>query len=187
MNIKKNLKKMSGTLAVAISMLAFNAAAQADCTDEIELITAAADGLRCSYGEFAGGNWDSKPIWQKAAGKGRKKQDAVGDGCEVHQSLARFLYEARDPDRDSPPPKKKGNNVARGAAHALADGKFQGAIDLLTSLQASIANSRLNPEFGTVHDSETGADGDAQYWATKLSIFAGIMAGRIHPETQSCD
>ena len=182
-----NIKKISGTLAVVITMLGFNAAAQADCTDEIEKITEAADKLRCAYGEFAGGSWNNNPIWQKQAGKGRKKQDAVGDGCEVHQSLARHLYEKRDPERDSPPPKKRGNNVARGAAHALAEGKFQNAIDLLTGLQASIANSKVNPEFGKVLDPETGVDGDAEYWAMKLSYFAGIMAGQIHPETQSCD
>ena len=126
-----NIKKISGTLAVVITMLGFNAAAQADCTDEIEKITEAADKLRCAYGEFAGGSWNNNPIWQKQAGKGRKKQDAVGDGCEVHQSLARHLYEKRDPERDSPPPKKRGNNVARGAAHALAEGKFQNAIEFV--------------------------------------------------------
>ena len=185
-----NIKKIGSGLVVAISMLAFNAAAQADCTDEIEAITTKADELRCGYGEFASGsilNWMNKPIWQKQAGKGRKKQDAVGDGCEVHQSLARLLYEERDfTDPDSRPRKNK-NNVAKGAAHALADGQFQYAIDLLTELQASIATSVLNPDFTTVSDPETGIDGDAQYWATKLSMFAGSMADRIHPETQSCD
>lgn len=184
-----NIKKTGSGLVVAISMLAFNAAAQADCTDEVEDITAAADALRCAYGEFAGGTWNDVPIWQKAAGNGRKKQNAVGDGCEVHQKLARLLYEKPvvKETKGKGKPREDNQPDGRGAARALADGQFQYAVDLLTELQASIATSVLNPDFTTVRDPETGTDGDAQYWATKLSMFAGSMAGRIHPETQSCD
>lgn len=192
------IRKTGVCLGVAFSLLAFTAAAKADCTDEIADLKAAADKLRCGYGDFAGGsiyNWMNDPIWQKEAGKGKgKKPDAEpaepGDGCEVHWNMARKLYEepvVKETNRKGNGPATKSDS--RGAARALEDGKYQEAVDLLIGLQASIASSVTTPEdeFTNVFDPETGASGNAEYWATKLSDFAGTIAGRIHPDTQSCD
>ena len=174
---------MSGSLAVAICMLAFNSVALADCTDEIVAIKESAEKLRCAKD---GGKWpDWTPIWQKKAGKGRIKQGEVGDGCEVHLSLARLLYELRDPDRNSPPHKKRGNNVARGAAHALADGQFQYAVDLLEEFQLSIATSVINPDFTVVEDKD-GIERTAEWYATAWSLWADKMQARIDPVAGVC-
>jgi len=176
------IKKTGTSLAIVFSMLAFNAAAQADCTEEIDHITQAADNLRC---EADGGLWAVKPIWQKAAGKGRKKQDAVGDGCEVHQSIARKLYEVRDfSDPDSRPrPNKKGTNLASGAAQSLEYGKFQAAIDSLTAIELAVDASVVNPDFGILVDEwNNNVDGDAEYWAARVKAFATDMKTRIDPE-----
>jgi len=177
-----NIKKTGTSLAIVFSMLAFNAAAQADCTEEIDHITQAADNLRC---EADGGLWAVKPIWQKAAGKGRKKQDAVGDGCEVHQSIARKLYEVRDfSDPDSRPrPNKKGTNLASGAAQSLEYGKFQAAIDSLTAIELAVDASVVNPDFGILEvdpQNPTG-EGTADYWAARVRNFATDMKTRIDP------
>ena len=186
-----NIKKTGTSLAIVFSMLAFNAAAQADCTEEIAHIKQAADNLRCTIDQSedfgdAAGLWDWEPIWQKAAGKGRKKQDAVGDGCEVHQSIARKLYEVRDfSDPDSRPrPNKKGTNLASGAAQSLEYGKFQAAIDSLTAIELAVDASVVNPDpkWGTVVDvSNDNFEGDAKYWAAKVKAFATDMKTRIDP------
>ena len=173
-----NIKKTGTSLAIVFSMLAFNAAAQADCTEEIDHITQAADNLRC---EADGGLWDHAPIWQKAAGKGKNKQDAVTDGCETHQSIAKKLYEKRD---GSPPPRnKKGTNDATGAAQALKYGKFQAAIDSLTAIELAVDASVVNPDFGILVDEwNNNVDGDAEYWAARVKAFATDMKTRIDPE-----
>ena len=175
-----NIKKTGTSLAIVFSMLAFNAAAQADCTEEIDHITQAADNLRCTAD---GGLWAHAPIWQKAAGKGKKKQDAVTDGCETHQSIAKKLYEERDFD-GKPPPRNK-NNLATGAAQALKYGKFQAAIDSLTAIELAVDASVVNPapDWGTVVDvSNNNFEGDAEYWAAKVKAFATDMKTRIDPE-----
>jgi hypothetical protein len=183
-----NIKKTGTSLAIVFSMLAFNAAAQADCTEEIDHITQAADNLRCTLDQSkdfgdAAGLWDHAPIWQKAAGKGKNKQDAVTDGCETHQSIAKKLYEKRD---GSPPPRnKKGTNDATGAAQALKYGKFQAAIDSLTAIELAVDASVVNPapDWGTVVDvSNNNCEGDAEYWAAKVKAFATDMKTRIDPE-----
>ena len=184
------IKKTGTSLAIVFSMLAFNAAAQADCTEEIDHITQAADNLRCTLDQSedfgdAAGQWDWEPIWQKAAGKGRKKQDAVGDGCEVHQSIARKLYEVRDfSDPDSRPrPNKKGTNLASGAAQSLEYGKFQAAIDSLTAIELAVDASVVNPDFGILEvdpQNPTG-EGTADYWAARVRNFATDMKTRIDP------
>ena len=183
---KVNIKKTGASLAVAFSMLAFNAAAQADCTEEIDYITQAADNLRCTltqspeFGD-ANGLWDHAPIWQKAAGKGKKKQDAVTDGCETHQRIAKKLFEEREFSDDKRPPKNK-NNTATGAAQALTFGKFQAAIDSLTAIELAVDATVVNPDFGTLVDEwNNNVEGDAEYWAARVKAFATDMKTRIDP------
>lgn len=200
-----NIKKTGTSLAIVFSMLAFNAAAQADCTEEIAHIKQAADNLRCTLAqskEFGApsspdfelgerGLWDYAPIWQKAAGKGKKKQDAQTDGCETHQRIAKKLYEERDfsdPDSRPRPNGKNGKettNTATGAAQALEYGKFQAALDSLTAIELAVDASVVNPDpkWGTVVDvSNNNFEGDAKYWAAKVKAFATDMKTRIDPE-----
>ena len=173
-----NIKKTGASLAVAFSMLAFNAAAQADCTEEIDYITQAADNLRCTAD---GGLWAHAPIWQKAAGKGKKKQDAVTDGCETHQRIAKKLFEEREFSDDKRPPRNK-NNTATGAAQALTFGKFQAAIDSLTAIELAVDASVVNPDFGILVDQwNNNVDGNAEYWAARVKAFATDMKTRIDP------
>ena len=181
-----NIKKTGASLTIVFSMLAFNAAAQADCTKEIEYIKQAADNVRCADD----GLWTHKPIWQKAAGKGRDKKDPVGDGCEVHQSIAKKLYEVRDEyNTNTMPPykgakNKNGKNIAAGAAQELESGKFQAAIDSLTAIELAVDDSVVNPDFKILPDpwnTEVHV-GDADYWADKVRNFATVMKARIDPE-----
>ena len=114
---------------------------------------------------------------QQAAGKGKK--GAAGDGCDVHQKLARLLYE-------EPVVKAKGNNPAkqgsRGAARALEDHQYAYAIDLLTQLESSVDSSVVHPDFGTLIDKwNYDRVGDADYWAAKVRDFATAMKARIDP------
>lgn len=115
-----NIKKIGGSLAVALSMLALNGVVMADCdvgtisTDIKDQATA----LRC---DGLGGSYKGAPIWQYK-GDGDK-------GCVVHEKLAKLLWEVRD--GSTPPPIKNGNNLAKGAANDMDDGKFQSAIDQL--------------------------------------------------------
>ena len=184
---RMNIKKTGTSLAIVFSMLAFNAAAQADCTEEIDHITQAADNLRCTLDQSkdfgdAAGLWDHAPIWQKAAGKGKNKQDAVTDGCETHQSIAKKLYEEREFSDDKRPPRNK-NNLAAGAAQQLKFGKFQAALDSLTAIELAVDESVVNPDFGTLVDPwNNNVDGDAEYWATRVKAFATEMKTRIDPE-----
>ena len=183
-----NIKKTGTSLAIVFSMLAFNAAAQADCTEEIRSIKEAADNLRCTLDQSedfgdAAGQWDWEPIWQKAAGKGKKKQDAQTDGCETHQRIAKKLYEKRIDDGSPPPRNKKGTNDATGAAQALEYGKFQAAIDSLTAIELAVDASVVNPDFGILVDEwNNNVDGDAEYWAARVKAFATDMKTRIDPE-----
>ena len=178
-----NIKKIGSGLVVAISMLAFNAAAQADCTEEIDHIQQAADNLRCS--DF----WEHAPIWQYAAGKGRKKQNAVGDGCDVHQKLARLLYEKPviKESNGKGKPKSQSPSDSRGAARALEDHQYSYAIDLLTQLESSVDSSVVNPDFGILDDpynpDYVNDEGDADYWAARVRDFATAMKARIDPVT----
>ncbi len=116
-----NIKKIGGSLAVALSMLALNCVVMAVCdvgtisTDIKDQATA----LRCE--SLGNGTYIGDPIWQYK-GDGNK-------GCVVHEKLAKLLWELRD--GSTPPPIKNGNNLAKGAANDMDDGKFQSAIDQL--------------------------------------------------------
>jgi len=127
------IKRLGGSLAIAVSMLAFSMTAFAQACDvESAEIKYMADVLVCGKD---GGQWNDAAIWQF---KGKN-----GDGCEVHTKLAKLLYEERT---DEPPPRKKGNNVAKGAANDLDDGKYQSALDQLQLFIDTIVNdAKLNP------------------------------------------
>lgn len=151
-----NIKKIGGSFAVAISMLAFNAVAQADCTVESAEIKLQADWLLCAKD----GGKETQAIWQF---KGTK-----GDGCEVHKKLAKQLYVPHD----EPPlgrGKGKGNNIAQGAANSLDDEKYEDALmHLQTFIDTIRESAKLNPK-------NPDAASDADWWAT----WAQGMKGRI--------
>jgi hypothetical protein len=175
------IKKIGGTLAVVITMLAFNVSAQEQCADLVNEMAAdvlgAADQLRCTRD---GGQWTNAPIWQKAAGKGKHKNtdpDPLA-GCEVHLSLAKLIYEERDFTEPGSRPRKNRNNVAKGAAQALGDGQLEYAVQLLEELQSSIATSKENLDYGD----DEGKDSDgytAGQRAYLVSDWANKMAKRI--------
>jgi hypothetical protein len=138
------IRKLYGSLAVAITMFALSGIAQADqhlfkCpdgTDDLgipglgpefsrenvaQAIADMAAKLRCTDAEPEAGNWPyHDPIWQKRPNN--KNDDPAADGCEVHLSLAKSL--------DAPPQEKKNSDKGnpnkteperRGAARAVFD------------------------------------------------------------------
>lgn len=110
-----NIKKMSGSLVAATLLLGLNTVAMADCADVITEIELKANALRCTTSS-SGGQWDpANPIWQY---KGTK-----GDGCVIHEKLARKL----DEERTEPPPKinKNKTNTEAGAANNFRNGKYE--------------------------------------------------------------
>ena len=130
-----SIKKLSGSIAVAIAVFGLSGAALADghietCDDVVIDIERQAVALRCE----PDGLWDaSMPIWQY---RGKK-----GDGCILHEKLARKL----DEERTEPPPKKnkKGTNTAAGAAEAFAKGQYE---EGLAQLQEFIDELRYSLE-----------------------------------------
>lgn len=178
---KVNIKKIGSGLIVAISMLAFNAAAQdpEQCADLVTEMTGdpvtqgTADALRCA----PDGLWTHGPIWQFQGGKGKK--GAAGDGCDVHQKLARLIYEKPVVKVSKGKGKPTDNQPdGRGAARALADGQLEYAVQLLEELQSSIATSKLNPDYGV----SEGKDSDGYTAAQRaylVSLWADTMAKRI--------
>lgn len=196
---KVNIKKIGSGLIVAMSMLAFNAAASDECGTAITNIKLAAENLRC-VGSVEGntGLWDpNNPIWQKAAGKGKGKNsdpDMAGDGCEVHQNLARLLYEKpvvkESNGKGGNKPKNPNEDLGRGAARALEDHQYDYAVTLLDEFVRSIDSSALNPElelndlypdFVDPAYVGKGEPGDAEYWAVgKARYFATQMIVAIN-------
>ena len=177
-----NIKKIGSGLVVAISMLAFNAAAQADhnCGSQIDGIKTIELWLNCDK------TWTDDPIWQFQGGKGKNK-DVTTDGCEVHKKLSKLLYELRT---DEPPiqggknGKGNGNNQARGAANDLDDHKYQSAVDQLQLFQDTIENdAKLNPDF---EPTDLPYYRDAQMWADFFKDQARIIQDQIDPETGTC-
>ena len=157
-----NIKKMSGSFAVAISVLALCAPTMADdCTEVSDGIKAMAYNLQCK----PEGAWDTEAIWQWK-GKGEL-------GCAVHAKLAKQLHVPFDPDK--PPPKKKGNNIAKGAANSLDDHKYQDAIDHLQNFWDTIEyNARLNSD-----DREDNREAEAL--ADEQQEIAQMLIGQIDP------
>jgi len=129
------IQKIGGSLAVALSLVAFGTAMadEASCLavgDDIQYLS---QELRCD----PDGYWTGPAIWQYK-GKGEL-------GCIVHEKLAKLLYE----ERTEPPPEiKKGNNLAKGAANDVYDGKYQDAIDQLQRfIDTILYDARLNKDF----------------------------------------
>jgi len=132
-----NVKKIGSAIAAAIVLTTVGGIAQAgeyfECplqtgdseADRIAVageLSAMATSLRCVRD---GGSWDDNdPIWYA----GRKRP-----GCDVHLSTSKLIDLVRDPNE--PPPQKKGNNKAQGAANDVLDGKDDSA---LASLQEFI-------------------------------------------------
>ena len=126
-----NIKKMSGSLAVAIAVLGLSSVATADCLDTITEIEMKAVELRCSDTTY---NKDTA-IWQYKRN---------GDGCVIHAKLARKLNE----ERTKPPPRinKKGTNTAAGAANSFANGKYEaGLASLQDFIDTMLYSAKANP------------------------------------------
>ena len=136
-----NIKKMSGSLAVAVSLLALNGVAAAD---EASCLLVADDIRELS--DFVVCDNAAADIWQQnddttvadetvmsiwLFGKSKKNPDL--NGCSVHEKVNKLLYEVRDTDATSPPWKgnNNGKNGPKGAWHALVDGNPTYAADLL--------------------------------------------------------
>lgn len=159
-----NTKKMGAALAVAIATLTLNGPVLANdaCSDTSFKIKYMTDMFICAT---HGGQWP-QAIWQF---KGKK-----GDGCDVHDKLAKLMYVVRDEEPPKPGGKKgKGNNLARGAANDLDDHKFQSAIDQLQLFWDSIEyDAKLN----TKNDN---ADVEADDWqAFAIQMQAEIQGCR---------
>ena len=127
-----SIKKLSGSLAVAIAVLGLSGAAMADCEDVIIEIERQADALRCE----PDGLWDATmPIWQYKRN---------GDGCVVHERLARKLNEVRT--EEPPRINKKQTNTAKGAANSFANGKYEaGLLALQDFIDKMLYSSTTNP------------------------------------------
>lgn len=137
-----NVKKIGSAIAAAIVLTTVGGIAQAgeyfECplqtgdseADRIAVageLSAMATSLRCARD---GGSWDDNdPIWY--AGKKRP-------GCDVHLSTSKLIDLVRTSE---PPPRKKGNNAAQGAANDVLDGKDDSA---LASLQEFIDTLMYN-------------------------------------------
>ena len=126
------IKKMSGTLAVAAVLLGLNTVAMADlsedCLDTIASIELKAAELRyCSSTDDA----IPGPIWQYKRN---------GDGCVIHEKLARKLDELRT---EEPPPVKKGKNTSSGAANDFLNGKFEAGYLKLMDFSYALDASRV--------------------------------------------
>ena len=164
-----SIKKISGALAVVVAMLGFNSIAQADdaCAADSADIKLYADMLICGYGEYDGGQWTMQSIWQF---KGKK-----GDGCAVHEKLAKQLHTPHD----EPPlgrGKGKGNNLAQGAANSLDDHKYEDALQHLQNFIDTINESaRLNPDFVAAPE----AHQTAAWWAQAWVDMATAMKRRV--------
>lgn len=108
------ISKLSGSLVAATLILGLNAVATADLSEECLDVIADIEGQAASIRQCDKNGLDyPTPIWQY---KGTK-----GDGCVVHEKVARKLDEDRT---EPPPPIKKGNNVAAGAANDFLNGKY---------------------------------------------------------------
>ena len=126
-----NIKKMSGSLAVAIAVLGLSSVATADCLDTITEIEMKAVELRCSD---TGYNTDTA-IWQYKRN---------GDGCVIHSKLARKLNEVRT--EEPPRINKKGTNTAAGAANSFANGKYEaGLASLQDFIDTMLYSAKANP------------------------------------------
>lgn len=125
-----------------------------------------ADYLRKDTPDTAAfGPWPYDPIWQKR-----------GEGSfEVHDSLARKLYEKREfGDGKKPPPNK--NNQAAGAAWDIENGKYDAAVDKLLAFNKDLSKSKENtwdeghamPDFQNPENAE-------DHFETEVNIALGCV------------
>ncbi len=133
-----NIKKIGGSLAVAVSMLALNGVATAEhyavditsCQNIEGAILELSDFVVCD--DAAADIWKdtTTSIWLFGQSK---KKGSTENGCTVHEKVNKLLYEVRDTDATSPPWKgnDNGKNGPQGAWHALIDGNPTYAADLL--------------------------------------------------------
>ena len=152
-----NIKKMSGSLVAATLLLGLSTVVMADCDDVIYEIELKADALRCDPDPDIG--WDAKnPIWQY---KGTK-----GDGCVIHQKLAKKLNEVRT----EPPPKinKKGTNFAAGAANNFRNGKYEAGQQRLQDFIDTMMYA------AKAHDDQQGEEDALVEWATGIQTEAMV-------------
>ena len=152
-------RKILAAFGAALMMLGISMPAAAfDCTNDdgdvnptvIQAnLTAMANSLRCAgHSEVFPGLWNpDNPIWE------RRRTPS----CDVHQKLARNLYEKRE-FIEGTKPRKNQNNDATGAAWNVRNGQYEEAIMKLDAFVAAILRSRLNESY----DPDTAA---AQYQA----------------------
>lgn len=152
-------RKILAAFGAALMMLGISMPAAAfDCTNDdgdvdpavIQAnLTAMANYLRCTdHSDVLPGLWNPEnPIWEKRR----------APSCDIHQKLARNLYEKRQFSDGSKPPRNK-NNQAAGAAWNVRNGQYEEAIVKLDSFVAAILKSTLNRSY----DPNTAA---AQYQA----------------------
>lgn len=144
------IKKIIGSIAVAVSLFALTSTASAvECTgqrvDLAEEIRVLAVELRCGgYPIGLDGLWNiDDPIWQW---KGKARF-----GCEVHYKLSKLLDETNDLDQKDPPGNKNGKNENRGARNDLLDNKDIDAFERLGEFVATILNKAKLNEDGHDH------------------------------------
>jgi len=146
-----NIKKLSGSLAVAVSVLALNGVVVAEehpvtacySSDEDPSVLGAdsaimelSDWVTCETAVddiwISGDDFNVDSIWQFGRSK---KNGSMENGCTVHAKVNALLFEERDEaDPNTTPPwkgKKNGKNGPKGAYHALMDGNPTYAADLL--------------------------------------------------------
>ena len=151
-------RKWQAVLAATIATLMLSSPVIAGdaCSDTSFKIKYMTDMFICAN---HGGQWP-QAIWQF---KGKK-----GDGCDVHDKLAKLMHAVRDEEPPKPGGKKgKGNNLARGAANDLDDHKFQSAIDQLQLFWDSIEyDAKLN----TKNDNADAEADDWQAFAIQMQV-----------------
>lgn len=170
-----NIRKTGASLAVAFSVLAFSAMAQADhtCAAQIAALEDIAAELACEgdTGLWYNGIALGQPIWQYQAGKGKNK-DVDTDGCIVHEKLANKLEAPHDPL--SPPTGKRKGNVdgTKGAINDLMDHKYQAAYDKLAAFVQMVEDAVENPGM--------------ELYAASFSSDVAAVQGQIDPLAGTC-
>ena len=141
-------RKILAALGAALLIISISAPASAfDCEGNGNLfdpmtiamnLGALAIDIRCINDSAKNpGRWDGlNPVFEKRA----------APSCDVHNRLARSLFEKREFADDSKP-RKNQNNDASGAAWDVRNGKYEGAISKLDSFITAALKSRLNRSY----------------------------------------
>jgi hypothetical protein len=143
-----NVRKILAAIGAALIMIGISAPASAfECTNDDGAIdpaviqanlTGIANTLRCAdYSPELLGEWPKdNPIWE------RRRVPS----CDVHQKLARNLYEKREFLPGTKPRRNK-NNDAAGAAWDVRNGQYEEAIMKLDMLIDAVMKATLNRGF----------------------------------------